>query len=291
MSRNKEKAQSLLNLYYAQKGPQIPTRRPRSTENVKSVTDAELFRKMCIQDIDKSLMKINNPLINEYEIRDLNSKLNKLFREKRAWEHRIKDLGGPDYLQFITNSNETIIKGCRYFGRAKELPDVQELLKLSREEKAENTQNFRRKKNRDESRKQLNLLQLDAGYYGLLDEDQSSQQRIGNGVLGIPSEEELLDEVKSTLGDKSLPTPIITRQELKHSLNPATPGSNRDDDIIKYERAVTRAASRRCETEAKPTITIPTEDFIADKSAVDKKVEKMIVAHKKKELLEKLGDI
>lgn len=95
MSRNKEKAQSLLNLYYAQKGPQIPTQRPRSTENVKSVTDAELFRKMCIQDIDKSLMKINNPLINEYEIRDLNSKLNKLFREKRAWEHRIKDLGGP----------------------------------------------------------------------------------------------------------------------------------------------------------------------------------------------------
>lgn len=30
-------------------------------------------------------------------IRDLNDEINKLFREKRHWENRIKELGGSDY--------------------------------------------------------------------------------------------------------------------------------------------------------------------------------------------------
>lgn len=35
--------------------------------------------------------------LGEFRIRDLNDEINKLLREKRHWEDRIKDLGGPDY--------------------------------------------------------------------------------------------------------------------------------------------------------------------------------------------------
>lgn len=35
--------------------------------------------------------------LGEFRIRDLNDEINKLLREKRHWEDRIKELGGPDY--------------------------------------------------------------------------------------------------------------------------------------------------------------------------------------------------
>ena len=35
--------------------------------------------------------------LGEYRLRDLNDELNKLLREKRHWEFRIAQLGGPDY--------------------------------------------------------------------------------------------------------------------------------------------------------------------------------------------------
>lgn len=35
--------------------------------------------------------------MGEFRIRDLNDEINKLLREKRHWEERIIELGGPDY--------------------------------------------------------------------------------------------------------------------------------------------------------------------------------------------------
>lgn len=35
--------------------------------------------------------------LGEFRIRDLNDEINKLLREKRHWEDRIKELEGPDY--------------------------------------------------------------------------------------------------------------------------------------------------------------------------------------------------
>jgi hypothetical protein len=35
--------------------------------------------------------------LEEHKVRDLNDKINKLFREKWHWNNRIKELGGPDY--------------------------------------------------------------------------------------------------------------------------------------------------------------------------------------------------
>ena len=34
--------------------------------------------------------------LGEFRIRDLNDEINKLLREKRRWEERIVELGGPD---------------------------------------------------------------------------------------------------------------------------------------------------------------------------------------------------
>ena len=35
--------------------------------------------------------------LGEFRIRDLNDEINKLLREKKHWEERIRELGGPDY--------------------------------------------------------------------------------------------------------------------------------------------------------------------------------------------------
>lgn len=42
-------------------------------------------------------MLISTAGLGEFRIRDLNDEINKLLREKRHWEDRIKELGGPDY--------------------------------------------------------------------------------------------------------------------------------------------------------------------------------------------------
>jgi pre-mRNA-splicing factor ISY1 len=35
--------------------------------------------------------------LGEFKIRDLNDEINRLLKEKYAWEDRILELGGPDY--------------------------------------------------------------------------------------------------------------------------------------------------------------------------------------------------
>ena len=43
------------------------------------------------------LMSLFTAGLGEFRIRDLNDEINKLLREKRHWEDRILELGGPDY--------------------------------------------------------------------------------------------------------------------------------------------------------------------------------------------------
>lgn len=75
-------------------------------------------------DISVRLTKINDPSLLEMEIRDVNDALNKLHREKRAWEYHIKKLGGNDYIKFGQGSGGLRHNGITYFGRAKELQEV-----------------------------------------------------------------------------------------------------------------------------------------------------------------------
>ncbi|GME84156.1 unnamed protein product [Ambrosiozyma monospora] len=184
MSRNSEKAQSLLNRFQAQQYPNKPTTRPKTTKYVKSLQDAERFRSMTLQSISAKLTKINDMMINEYQIRDLNDELNNLMKEKTRWEYKIKELGGPDYLQFTkrsggagtTDNGELVIKGYRYFGRAKELPDVKQLVELAKSERKRAGERKHKSRNERAEFIKVNQLKFSSEYYGSTGDDKESTQ-------------------------------------------------------------------------------------------------------------------
>ena len=66
--------------------------------------------------------------LGEFRIRDLNDEINKLLREKRHWEDRIKELGGPDY--GVSQKDIIAVHTCldRF---SKTLPQNADLLRLS----------------------------------------------------------------------------------------------------------------------------------------------------------------
>jgi len=72
-------------------------RRPYLATECDNVKDAERWRIQIIREISKKVSQIQNPGLGEFRIRDLNDEINKLLREKRHWEDRILELGGPDY--------------------------------------------------------------------------------------------------------------------------------------------------------------------------------------------------
>ena len=51
--------------------------------------------------------------LGEFRIRDLNDEINKLLREKRHWEERILELGGPDHN--VRPLSSTHVQ-CRMYG-------------------------------------------------------------------------------------------------------------------------------------------------------------------------------
>ena len=50
-----------------------------------------------IREISKSVTAIQNAGLGEFRIRDLNDHINKLLREKKHWENRLRELGGKSY--------------------------------------------------------------------------------------------------------------------------------------------------------------------------------------------------
>ncbi|ODV87734.1 hypothetical protein CANARDRAFT_190589, partial [[Candida] arabinofermentans NRRL YB-2248] len=173
MSRNSEKAQSLLNRYHAQQYG-LPQTRPKSTKFVKDLKEAERYRGLCVQEISSKVTRINDILVTESQIRDLNDELNKLMKEKRAWEYKIKELGGPDYLQFKQKSssdNGLVVRGYKYFGRAKELPDVVKLVEMTKQELTKAREMKKGMKNDEALMNNINSVIFTPEYYGLYDDD------------------------------------------------------------------------------------------------------------------------
>jgi pre-mRNA-splicing factor ISY1 len=131
-----------------------------------SMERAQGWRMEIVRDVAKMIAEIQNENLDQHRVRDLNDQINKKMRLKRAWEHRVVELGGPNYLgvhptQFDDPGIAPDMKGgaYRYYGAAKKLPGVRELLEAA-------VQN--------ESRAVRTMEQLqrsiDVGYYGYLDD-------------------------------------------------------------------------------------------------------------------------
>ncbi|KAJ1653857.1 NineTeen Complex (NTC) component [Dispira simplex] len=153
MARNQEKAQSMLYRFRQAQAEELGLRpikekRPYLAADVDTVGECEKWRQQVIREISRKVSKIHDASLTEYQVRDLNDDINKSLREKRHWEERIVELGGPDYQsigpKMLDHQGKEIPgnRGYKYFGRAKDLPGVRELLE-----------------------------RVDAEYYGYRDED------------------------------------------------------------------------------------------------------------------------
>lgn len=112
------------------------TPRPVDTKECDNLENAKMWRFELIEDVSRRVELIQDESLQEFQIRQLNDKINALLTEKEAWETRIVELGGPDYKrlepskQFITTDTKD---GYRYFGKAKELEGVKSLLQAQKE--------------------------------------------------------------------------------------------------------------------------------------------------------------
>ncbi|KAK5174562.1 NineTeen Complex (NTC) component [Saxophila tyrrhenica] len=180
MARNAEKAQSMLFRFRAQQASDLgildinKTRRPKAISAQEHIPTCERWRGQVLKEISRKVTKIQDLALSDYQIRDINDELNKLFREKWQWEMRIRELGGPNYMRGggrVTDEEGRVIegggKGYRYFGRARELPGVKELFEQAAQKGKEEGEG----KKGGEVRADLRS-RVDAGYYGYnLDEE------------------------------------------------------------------------------------------------------------------------
>jgi len=173
MARPAEKARAMLNKWVALKErgndddrPKRQQRRPHLASECEHLADAERFRGQIVREITEAIAKIQNPALGEHELRELNDTINQRMREKYHWNKRILQLSGGtvDYnaverKRRIEEGDTQLDSHYRYYGAAKDLPGVQELL----EKEA--------KKRRKIKRSDIIYKHITPDYYGWRDEE------------------------------------------------------------------------------------------------------------------------
>jgi len=143
---------------------QIIERRPYLATECTNLHKCEKWRRQILGEISRKVSQIQNAGLPEFQVRDLNDEINKLIREKGHWEDQIKFLGGTDYRKvgpkMLDHDGKEVPgnRGYKYFGAAKDLPGVREILINKGPPKTRKT------------RGQL-MKGIDADYYGYRDED------------------------------------------------------------------------------------------------------------------------
>eukprot|EP00762_Andalucia_godoyi_P002599 ANDGO_03324.mRNA.1 Pre-mRNA-splicing factor ISY1 homolog len=128
MSRNQEKAASMLNRYVMsqkkqksdQQSLRVARRPPPSA--VANVSKALYFRRMVAKEMSIKVLRIQDMTLSVSEIQQLNDDVNLLFAELRAFERRIGELGGTVDSAKDAEKDEDIVtgsKGERLWGAAK----------------------------------------------------------------------------------------------------------------------------------------------------------------------------
>ncbi len=210
MARSQEKAMSMLNRWVDQKrgvesGGLTPFKSARFPSECRSVREGEFARSQILRELGSSISQIQNANLGELRIRELNDLINRLLRSKFAWEQQIRQLGGPDYSRIGASISETDgvelpgQGGYKYFGAAKALPDVRELLQ---EEVSI----------RDDPRKDRKhlLKRIQPDYYGWRDEDDPSIIE-EESIVQKAAQEQLEDSLRSHVS--SLPPDNATNYE------------------------------------------------------------------------------
>ncbi|CAL1612937.1 unnamed protein product [Knipowitschia caucasica] len=216
MARNAEKAMTALARFRQAQLDEgkMKERRPYLASECDELPKAEKWRRQIISEVSKKVAQIQNAGLGEFRIRDLNDEINKLLREKRHWEIRIIELGGPNYRRFgprmLDHEGREVPgnRGYKYFGAARDLPGVRELF--------EKDPAPEQRKTRAELMKDV-----DAEYYGYRDED--------DGVL-LPLEAKhekhiILEAVEKWRSEKD-----VSRTEEEEDIYKVTDHKEDDDD-------------------------------------------------------------
>ena len=209
MARPAEKARAMLNKWVKMREEgnapvsTVRGRRPKLASECDHLGDLEYYRDQINREITGGIAKIQNTALGEHTIRDLNDEINRKFREKHHWNKRIFELskGAIDYnktersaqieegdVQFIASTNNGKRHGptYRYFGAAKDLPGVKELLE-KQQEKMKNMKFKKRAPNEI-------YRHITQSYFGWRDEE--------DGVL-LELEEDEFQKHTTTIKEKS----------------------------------------------------------------------------------------
>ena len=182
--------------------------KPSDPGTVQSLAVCEKWRKRVCEDVDKKLERLYNEPLPEAETRYLNDEVNQILREIRRWEIRIVELGGIDYSRVghKTAAGEVVDTSAnqyRYFGRARDLPGVRELLDAERRQKME----IATMKTRANKRALMSMVGPD--YYGLYDDEALAADEVRfESDHGVPQSEPILD-----------PMPVPSDDALRDAVN------------------------------------------------------------------------
>ncbi|SCU86212.1 LAME_0D04984g1_1 [Lachancea meyersii CBS 8951] len=265
MSRNVDKANSVLVRFQeleAEKSGGYKDysrfKRPTSITSIKDSQEAQQWRRQVIQDINSKLTRMHDPSLNEIQLRELNDELNNLFSEKSRWERHIRNaLKGPDFTRDKTfKFTGTMLKGRRYFGRALELSEVQELAKADSERRTK-LQSTRQRQHALQSKIKTWEKTLGPDYYGFLPNEGKNFKL----PLSI-NRETVVDLLTSDPEEES----ALSQYEEEWTLNYRSDLGGQD--VIK-----------------KPEITIPSFDYVPDQ----KEMERWLVERRKMQLQKQLG--
>lgn len=120
-------------------------RRPYLSTLCDDVDAAKRWRHQVLGEIRRKVSQIHDASLEEGQVRELNDSINKLIREKWHWERRIVELGGREHgagrkrgrgeLEEAIDGGTFEHNGYFYFGAAKKLAGVEELIRRERDKK------------------------------------------------------------------------------------------------------------------------------------------------------------
>lgn len=145
-----------------------------------SIPIAEQNRRDILKEIHRKIGRIQDKELELSVVRTLNDEINESIEKIRVWDERIRELGGlskrsqrriEEFEAAAAGSDEQTellqFEGRYYFGRARELPEVQDFMKHRQEIDKESLELTKMRKQRSEM-----YAKVDHIYYGLLNEEQ-----------------------------------------------------------------------------------------------------------------------